>query len=155
MEKFLKADDSGKIAFLEKITSNFTHEINNILSIINEYTGIIDDKIYAYEQKGNLDLEKIKYYTKKVYDQILRGKRINKLLNEFSHLVNEEYKDVEINSEIEKFLELIERIAKINETRFIYDNVNEFNIRINYLSFYGYFFKFCIYLRLVMILKKI
>lgn len=65
MDTFYKSDFAGRLAFMGKITSNVTHELNNVFSIINEYTGMIEDKIYAAMNGSDFDVEKFFIIRKK------------------------------------------------------------------------------------------
>ena len=98
-----------------KISSNVTHDLNNVFSIINEYTGIIEDKIYAAMNGADFDVEKVIYYKDKILNQIGRGKNLNRQLNQFSHSVDDEEMQFELNSAMNTLVMLIRRFALLKE----------------------------------------
>ena len=122
-----------KLKFIEKITSNVTHEINNVFSIINEYSGMLEDKLILAQETGELDLEKLITCKEKIVNQLSRGKNQNKLLNEFSHSVMLESQSYNLHSTLVNFLALINRIIKNHEMELRYssfseDIITEFNL---------------------------
>ncbi len=115
MENYYRKDCFGRLAFMGKITSNVTHDLNNVFSIINEYTGIIEDKIYAAVNGADFDVEKVIYYKDKILNQIGRGKILNKQLNQFSHSVDSEEMQFELNAALSTLVMLIRRFALLKE----------------------------------------
>ena len=45
------------LAFFGEITASVSHEINNAISIINEYSGLLEDLTYTAERGENVSSE--------------------------------------------------------------------------------------------------
>ncbi len=108
--KFIEGDASG-LAFMGKIASNATHEMNNVLSIIGEYAGVIEDKIHAALNGADFDIEKVLYCKEKIDNQISRGRSLNKELNKFSHSVDEKISTFDLSGVVESMILLTNRFA--------------------------------------------
>ena len=115
METFYNDDCSGCLAFFGKITSNITHELNNVFSIINECTGIIEDQLNLALDTGEFDIEKVIKYKDKIISQIDRGKHLNKQFNQFAHIVDFKELSFELDSELSRLILLTKRIAFLRE----------------------------------------
>jgi len=74
-----------ELAFFGKITASISHELNNVLSIINEYTGLLNDLCYAVQNGKALDPERIQQISINMAEQIRREQKLIKLLNRFAH----------------------------------------------------------------------
>ncbi len=77
------------LAFFGKITASFSHEINNIMSIINEYNGLLSDMVALAEQGSELDCGKVAHISRNMSRQLARGATIVKRLNKFAHSADE------------------------------------------------------------------
>lgn len=113
--KYFDDDCAGKLAFMGKISSSVTHELNNVFSIINEYAGVIEDKIYAAMNGAEFDVDKVMVYKEKIVEQISRGKKLNKNLNGFSHNADDAEIEFELTSAMENFVALTKRTASLKE----------------------------------------
>lgn len=120
MNTFYKSDFAGRLAFMGKITSNVTHELNNVFSIINEYTGMIEDKIYAAMNDSDFDVEKVLYYKEKIQNQIERGKELNKRLNYFSHSADNTIINFELNEALTTLALLLKRFVLMKEMNLLF-----------------------------------
>ncbi len=120
MDTFYKSDFAGRLAFMGKITSNVTHELNNVFSIINEYTGMIEDKIYAAMNGSDFDVEKVLYYKEKIQNQIERGKELNKRLNYFSHSADNTIINFELNEALTTLALLLKRFVLMKEMNLLF-----------------------------------
>ena len=48
-----------ELEFFGKVTACISHELNNVLSIINEYTGLLEDLMLTCNSREEVDKEKI------------------------------------------------------------------------------------------------
>lgn len=74
-----------ELAFFGKITASISHELNNVLSIINEYTGLLNDLCSAVKNDTSLEADKIHKISINMREQIKREQKLIKLLNRFAH----------------------------------------------------------------------
>lgn len=71
--------------FFGKMSASISHELKNVLAIINENAGLAEDLIAMAEKGRPLDVSRIKSLASKVKDQVKRGDEIVKTMNKFAH----------------------------------------------------------------------
>lgn len=72
-------------AFVEQITAGATHELRNVLAIVKEAAGLIDDLLDAGADSGELDRSKVAWATGRIRAQVDRGTALVGALNRFAH----------------------------------------------------------------------
>ncbi|MBA3036830.1 MAG: sensor histidine kinase [Desulfobacterium sp.] len=109
----LKTDIYGDNAlkFFGNMTASISHEVNNVLAIINENAGLLGDLCAMAERGHPVDPGRIKTASQKIINQVQRGDAIIKNLNKFAHSVDEPDCDVNISDIIFLISGLSERIA--------------------------------------------
>lgn len=105
MEEWMIRED----AFLGKLTAGATHELRNILAVIKESNGLIEDllKIKREDSKINKKFLMIK-------DQIQRGNNLLSALNRHAHLSDHLFESINIKQCLEDMLLLSERLLRQN-----------------------------------------
>lgn len=98
----------SELEFFGKITASVSHELNNVLSIINEYSGLLEDLMFACENGKSVEKVRIQQIAQNISEQIKRKKKIIKLLNRFAHRVDA--KIINFN-----FYELLNDITRISQ----------------------------------------
>ena len=102
--------DAG-IRFFGSITASISHEVKNILAIINENAGLLEDLLLMHEKGGNLDTERIKNLADKIRGQVKRGDGIIKNMNRFAHSVDHLTEQVDLNELLALMVVLVQRMA--------------------------------------------
>ena len=72
-------------AFLSAMTASTTHEARNVLAIIKESAGLVEDLVQMYGTRGNLDREKVDRALKRIDLQVKRGADLLTTLNRLAH----------------------------------------------------------------------
>ena len=105
-----KCEDK-EVAFFGKITAGITHELKNVLAIIRESAGLMEDimsispeAIISYQEKFENSMEKIK-------DQIKRGVELTDRLNKFAHSTDEAIAKIDLHATIEQLVALSQRFV--------------------------------------------
>ncbi len=101
------------LEFFGKITASVSHELNNVLSIINEYSGLLGDLLSACQKNETVDFEKVLSITKNIAEQVKREKDIINLLNRFSHNVDSPLAEFILNDMINDIIKLTKRFASL------------------------------------------
>ncbi len=128
-------DDTGKaLAFSGKITAGVTHEINNVMAIVRELSGLIDDMVYGAEQSGNLDQEKLKSISEKIAFQTKRGEMIIKRLNRFAHSSDVPLKKFSLREILQDTVDLSVRFANLRSIN-IQTDFPEYDVEMNSYPF--------------------
>lgn len=105
----------NELAFFGAITASVTHEINNVMSIIEQVAGLLEDLCAGAESSRPIEREKILSVHERIAKQIERGVTIIKRLNAFAHSVDEPVKTIELNALIENLIALTERFATLRK----------------------------------------
>ena len=102
-----------EIAFIGKVTSGITHEVNNVLASIREISGLLEDILSVTTTDAFPRKEKFQISLEKIQNQVKRGVKLTSQLNKFSHLSDSDKTDVDLNGIIEHLIFLTERFARI------------------------------------------
>jgi len=109
-DKLNTAGETG-LRFFGNISAAVSHELKNVLAIINENAGLLEDLALMADRGISTNPERLKLVAAKVKNQVSRGDAILKNLNRFAHSIDETFKTVELNEIIELFLALTDRFA--------------------------------------------
>ena len=76
------------LRFFGAVTASVSHEMKNVLAIINEMMGLLDDLAHMAAAGRPLDLQRLQQIAEKMKRQIQRGDGIVRGLNRFAHSVD-------------------------------------------------------------------
>jgi signal transduction histidine kinase len=99
-------------AFLAAMTASATHEVRNVLAIIKESAGLVDDLVQVQGSQGRLDPEKVQRALERIKVQVRRGADLLTHLNRLAHTLDEDLSRVEMNQEVEQLFFLSQRSAR-------------------------------------------
>ena len=97
------------LQFFGTMTASISHEIKNVLAIINENAGLMKDLTLMAEQGRPLNLEKVKTISDRFGQQVKRADKIVKSLNQFSHTIDEGVKQVDVSESVSLVISLANR----------------------------------------------
>ena len=109
-ERLLREKGFG---FFGAITASQSHEINNVLAIINELSGLLDDFFQAAEPGAPLNVERLKGTTQRIAAQVERGQEHIKRLNRFAHTVDDNRHTIAVNETVEAITGLCRRFGTL------------------------------------------
>lgn len=104
---------SSDLAFFGRITASVTHELNNVISIVEQLAGLLEDQLYAAESGMPLNNEKVKTVQEKIVTQTDRGVDLLRNLNKFAHSVDEQKRDADLNELVVNLYLLSKRFAEL------------------------------------------
>jgi C4-dicarboxylate-specific signal transduction histidine kinase len=99
-------------AFVAEVTAGTTHEIRNILAIVKESAGLIEDLIYAFNKRGSLDQDKLTRSLGRIDAGVARGTEILANLNRFAHSLDHAQDAIDITREIQQVVSLCQFRAR-------------------------------------------
>jgi len=104
------ATETG-LRFFGKMTASISHEIKNVMAIINESAGLLEDYSIMAEKGAPINPERLKIVSDRVAMQIRRADGITKNLNSLAHSVDEFDKSVSLSETLELAVGLTQRFA--------------------------------------------
>ena len=102
-----------EVAFFGKITAGITHEMKNVLAIIRESSGLMEDIMSISPEAIIKHQEKIKNSMVRIKDQIERGVGLTDRLNKFAHSTDETLSKIDLQETIEQLVTLAHRFARL------------------------------------------
>lgn len=104
--------ESRETAFMGKITSNMTHEIRNVLAIIKESAGLMEDVMLLAKGDPLQQADRFKRMISKILDQVDRGTLLAAELSRFAHSTDTTHAAIEVNDMLEHLVALTRRFAR-------------------------------------------
>ncbi len=111
--------------FMGKMTATATHEIKNVLAIIRESSGLMQDFLYMLKDEKFEYKERFLKIISNIDDQVTRGDGISTLLNKFAHAPDHETSTENVPEIIDQVIALSARIAKAREVSFVNESSGE------------------------------
>jgi light-regulated signal transduction histidine kinase (bacteriophytochrome) len=94
-----------------KIAASVSHELKNVLAIINENAGLLEDMIFMSEKGMPFDPARLKLLAETVSGQIYRGSDILRNLNRFAHTTDDPFKMTDVGEIVSLMSGLCGRFA--------------------------------------------
>ena len=101
------------LAFLGKIGAGVSHDMRNVLSIIGENAGLLDDQLALAEQGKPLDRERLKKLSSRIARQVSRGTQTMEQFSRFAHAADERKAPCDLTALGETVTALARRYAKL------------------------------------------
>ncbi len=117
----MKVLEKEEIAFCGKITAGVTHEINNVLAIIKESSGLIEDLLSLSEESSFPYQDKLFKSLSTIDEQVKRGVELTKKFNQFAHSSDEIIAHADLNILIEQIIFLSLRFARKNSITLVFN----------------------------------
>ena len=102
-----------EVAFFGKITAGITHEIKNVLAIIQESSGLMEDILDITENGTFPHKEKFIKSLNRIRGQIQRGIDVTSRLNRFAHSSDHCPASLDLNEITEQMVLLASRFARL------------------------------------------
>ena len=102
--------ESG-LQFFGKMTASISHEIKNVLAIINENAGLLEDLVLMADGGAEIEPQRLKNMSRTVMKQVSRADIIMKNMNRLAHSVDESIEAIDLNDLLELLVALSNRFA--------------------------------------------
>ncbi len=99
------------LQFFVKISASISHEIKNVLAIINENAGLLEDFTLMADQGMPIDPARLKTLSATILKQVNRADGIINNMNRFAHSIDKTVTTVDLNEIIELFIALTGRFV--------------------------------------------
>ena len=98
------------LQFFGQLSAAVSHDLKNVLSIINEKAGLLEDFCYMARQGRALDMERIDAVTAQVKDQVARADQIIRCFNRFAHSTDHPVAAVDLGETVTTLVRLAQRL---------------------------------------------
>jgi C4-dicarboxylate-specific signal transduction histidine kinase len=132
--KLDKISETG-LQFFGKMSASISHEIKNVLAIINENAGLLQDFVLMADQGMPIDPQRLKTLAEAVLKQIGRADGIVINLNRFAHSVDKTYTTVDLNDMVELVVALSARFAAMGGVDLI-PKLSEVPVKLKTIPFF-------------------
>jgi signal transduction histidine kinase len=111
------------LKFFGKVNASISHELKNILAIISETAGFLNDLTDLAKQGKDLKLSLLESCSESIAEDIQRGFATIKRMNQFAHSVDVPIKEIDIFETLEltvnlsKFLSFSSKVQVINDDK--------------------------------------
>ena len=92
-----------------------THELNNVIAVINEIAGLISDMAEDSNPADTSVGKSLERIQQRLAAQVERGGKIVKRLNNFAHTADEQVKAFDLGPVLENLVELSRRFASLKK----------------------------------------
>ena len=107
----------GGLQFFGKISASISHELKNVLAIINENAGLLEDFTLMADRGVPLDPARLRKMADVVKKQISRADAIIQNMNRFAHSTDQTVATVGLTQTIETILAVTARFAAMQGIR--------------------------------------
>ncbi len=107
---------SEGLAFFGRVMAGQSHEVTNVLNVINELAGLQGDILGAAEPGRPSAIEKLTQIAEKIRDQVQRGETIVRSMNRFAHSVDCPVSVFDLKEALEQVDCLAQRSATLAKT---------------------------------------
>lgn len=102
--------ESG-LQFFGKMAVSISHEIKNVIAIINENAGLLEDFTLMAEQGMAIDPQRLQKLSQAIIKQVKRADTIVKNMNRFAHSADASLQTIDLNDVIGLLVALSNRFA--------------------------------------------
>jgi len=108
--------EQAGVMFFGKVSASISHEIKNVLAIMAESAGLIEDLCLLNLKRGAvLDVERLQSLSGRILKQVGRADEIVKNMNRFAHSVDEMASTIDLQEHIQLLMALSRRLAAMRE----------------------------------------
>ncbi len=113
------------LRFFGKMSASISHEIKNVLAIINENAGLLKDYTLMVEKGLELNPHQVGAKADKITAQVARADAIIKKMNLFAHSIDQDRQKTDLNATLKLMIALAERLAAIKSIKLELSAVSE------------------------------
>ncbi|MCE5333569.1 MAG: hypothetical protein LLG06_03170 [Desulfobacteraceae bacterium] len=108
---------ADELAFFGKIAAGVTHELKNVLAIINESSGLMTDLMAMSKDASFPMRDRFTRSIGKIEQQVRRGVEITSNFNRFAHSMDHPVVEADLNAVVALTVALSERFARLKNIR--------------------------------------
>lgn len=105
----------GELDFVARMTAGATHEFLNVLAIIGEASGLLQDILNLQRGERSSWDEKARASLARIRRQVERGTDLSESLNSFAHSLSTSEERVEVNDVLDRVAVLMRHAARLEK----------------------------------------
>jgi len=105
------------VRFFSKMSASISHDIKNVLAVINENAGLLDDLCLMVARGKPLNSDRVKRLDGDIQEQVRRGDQIVTIMNRFAHSADSESMPVDLGERLYLLEALSQRAATMRGVR--------------------------------------
>jgi len=98
------------LQFFGKLSASVSHDLKNVLSIINEKAGLLEDFCHMARRGAALDMDRIDAVTTQVKGQVERADQIIRCFNRFAHSTDHPVAPMDLGASVATLVQLAQRL---------------------------------------------
>ena len=118
MNSTIDFKNNDDLVFFGKVNASISHELKNILAIISEAAGLLQDLTEMVTRGQKIELEMLKTCSQDIVEEIQRGFTTIKQMNTFSHSVDTPLKSVNLIEILDLMISLAGFLSFAGKVRF-------------------------------------
>ena len=118
MNSAIESQNNEDLAFFGKVNASISHELKNILAIISEAAGLLNDLTKMARKDGNFELDMIQTCSQDIVEEVQRGFATIKQMNTFSHSVDDPLKRMNLIEVLDLMIHVAGFLSFASKVRF-------------------------------------
>jgi signal transduction histidine kinase len=118
MSREIDFKNNDDLAFFGKVNASISHELKNILAIISEAAGLLQDLTEMAAKGKKIELEMLQTCSQDIIEEIQRGFATIKQMNKFSHSVDEPVRQVHLAETVDLMIALAKFLSFASKIQF-------------------------------------
>lgn len=110
--------NNDDLAFFGRVNASISHELKNILAIISEAAGLLQDLTEMATKGQKIELEMLNTCSQDIIEEIQRGFATIKQMNTFSHSTDDPVKNVDLVDVVSLMIALAKFLSFASKVRF-------------------------------------
>ena len=112
-------DRREDLVFFGKINASISHELNNVMAIIAEAAGFLEDLTKIAQKKGDpVQLDMLQTCSREILEEIHRGFDTIQQMNRFAHSVDNDVKQINLTEVITLMIHIAGFLSIAAKVRF-------------------------------------
>ncbi len=109
--------ENPEAAFIARMTASTTHELRNVLAVVKESAGLVEDLVLASQQQKSVNPEKLLHAARRIDAQVGRGAALLTGLNRLAHGLDHAEEALDLGQQAEQVAFLCQRFARQRRQR--------------------------------------
>jgi signal transduction histidine kinase len=116
------------------MTASATHELRNVLAVVKESAGLVEDLVGLAHRRGSLDEAQLSRAVRRIDDQVQRGADLLTHLNRLAHGLDHAEEQIALGEHVRLTASLYQRFARMRRLEITVEAADDVFIHANALA---------------------